>query len=141
MGDPKLVPPVPIRSGFVVALVVIGGLVMLPFGVAILFEDPEGVAIEPGSRVAGAVAMLVAPAVAMVVGVRRRIRLRIRLVRAAGTLAASCLATLVVVTSVHALAQVALMVLIAGSALHAAFSAGNRPRRDAPARPDLPESW
>jgi O-antigen/teichoic acid export membrane protein len=130
-------PPVPLRSGFVVALVVLVAVCILPFGIAVLFEAPEGMTIEPISRAAGAVAILVAPVVAFIVGMRRGVRLRVRFIVAAAIMSLSCVLVLIGLSSTAELAQAAVTGAIAGAALYAACSIKPPAERGAPSRPDI----
>jgi hypothetical protein len=136
-GDLTDLPPVPIRRGFVVALVATVTIVVMPFGIAVLLDDPDGVSIEPISRAAGALAIVVSPIVALVAGFRRGLAARMALVPASGIASIACLALLFVVTSIEGPMQATLAGAVAGAALNVAARVGSR-TKDVPTRPDIP---
>jgi uncharacterized membrane protein YfcA len=119
--EPKL-PPVPIRSGFVVALGVVVSLCIVPFGIAMLVETGPDVHIETVTRIALFVAILVAPVVAVVVGRGRRVDVRVCLLVAAWISAGACLAGLFVATVTTGIVQAALAGAIVGTAINLARS-------------------
>jgi hypothetical protein len=133
-------PPVPVRSVFVVALVVVVALMILPFGIALLFDHPEDMTIEPLTRWAIAMAVLVAPIIGFVVALRRGLVLRVAFMLATGMMSLACVALLLGVTSTEGVVQIQIAGAIAAIALTVASRIKPNASRDVPARPDLSPS-
>ena len=103
------------------ALVVVVAVIILPFGVPLLFDHPKSVTIEPLTRWAIAVALLVAPVVGLLVGLRRGLARRVALVIVTGLMSFACVALLLGVASTQGVAQTGIASAIAGVALSVAF--------------------
>lgn len=135
-NDARELPPVPIRRGFVVALVIVVAVTVAPFASAMVFAESETVTVEPVTRIASAVAMFLGPIVAVFLGVRRGLVLRSAFIVAGAIMSLSCLALLIVITSTEALGQTIAAGAIAGTAMHAALRARPKVAPTIPARPD-----
>ncbi len=107
--------------GFVTALVVVVAVIILPFGVPLLFDHPKSVTIEPLSRWAIAVGLLLAPVVGFIVSLRRGVVLRVALVIVTGMMSFACVVLLIGVTSTQGVVQTGMASAIAGIALSVAF--------------------
>jgi hypothetical protein len=124
----------------VTALVVVVAVIILPFGVPLLFDHPKSVMIEPLTRWAISLALLVAPVVGLVVGLRRGLVLRVALVIVTGLMSLTCVALLMGVTSTQGIVQTGIASAIAGVALSVAFRIKPGLLPNTPARLDLPQS-
>ena len=122
------------------ALVVVVAVIILPFGVPLLFDHPKSVTIEPLTRWAIMVALLVAPVVGLVVGLRRGLVLRVALVIVTGLMSFACVALLLGVTSTQGVVQTGIASAIAGVALSVAFRIKPGFLPDTPARLEIPQS-
>jgi hypothetical protein len=124
----------------VTALIVVVAVIILPFGVPLLFDHPKSVTIEPLTRWAIVVALLVAPVVGLIVGLRRGLVLRVALVVITGLMSFACVALLLGVTSTHGVVQTGIASAIAGVALSVAFRVEPGVLPDTPARLEMPQS-
>lgn len=122
------------------ALVVVVAVIILPFGVPLLFDHPRSVTIEPLTRLAIAMALLVAPVVGFIVGLRRGLVLRVALVIATGMMSFACVALLLGVTSTQGIVQTEIASAIAGIAVSVAFRIRPGVLRDRLARSGVPQS-
>jgi hypothetical protein len=130
-------PPVPVRGIFVVVLVVVVALMILPFGVALLFDHSEGMTIEPLTRWAIVIAVFIAPVVGFVAALRRGLVPRAAFLVAAGIMSLACFALLVGVTSTEGVVQIQVASAIAAIAITVASRIRPNAPRDVPARPDV----
>ena len=122
------------------ALVVVVAVIILPFGVPLLFDHPKSVTIEPLTRWAIMVALLVAPVVGLVVGLRRGLVLRVALVIVTGLMSFACVALLLGVASTDGVVQTGIASAIAGVALSIGFRIKPGLLLNTPARLDVPQS-
>jgi bacteriorhodopsin len=120
----------------VVALVVTVAVIILPFGIALVLDRSGSVTIEPLARWAGVAAILIAPVVCVIMGLRRGLRLRVALITAAGIMSFACLALLFGLTSTQGVVQSQIAAAIAAVALTTAVRVRSSIPRDAPPRPD-----